>query len=83
MFTVYSKKVCPMCVKAKSLLTAKGIDFITIEIVEDNAGDDQINKVDFISKFPGIRVVPYILNENGDSFKTYNELENHLLQIVT
>lgn len=78
MFTVYSKQNCPMCVKAKALLTNKGQEFQVIEIVENNAGEGQINKMDFIDTFPGIRAVPYITKTDGSSYKTYAELHELL-----
>lgn len=78
MFTVYSKDNCPMCVKAKNLLTQKSQEFVVIQVVESNAGDGQINKLDFIDQFPGIRTVPYITKDDGSVYKTFAELSAHL-----
>lgn len=78
MYTVYSKTNCPMCDKAKSFLTNNKLEFQVIEIVENNAGEGQINKMDFIDKFPGIRAVPYITKTDGSAYKTFAELSNSL-----
>jgi glutaredoxin 3 len=32
---IYSKEVCPYCVKAKALLKRKGAEFTEIKIVDD------------------------------------------------
>jgi hypothetical protein len=55
-----------------------GQEFQVIEIVENNAGEGQINKMDFIDAFPGIRVVPYITKTDGSAYKTYAELHELL-----
>lgn len=67
-----------MCVKAKNLLTQKSQEFVVIQVVESNAGDGQINKLDFIDQFPGIRTVPYITKDDGSVYKTFAELSAHL-----
>lgn len=40
MITVYSKNNCPFCVKAKNLLTIKGVDFEEVKIDENPAARD-------------------------------------------
>jgi glutaredoxin len=74
----YNFKTREECVKAKALLTNKGQEFQVIEIVENNAGEGQINKMDFIDAFPGIRAVPYITKTDGSAYKTYAELHELL-----
>lgn len=51
---VYSKENCPFCVKAKTLLTIKKIDFTEIEIGKD------MTREDFVSLFPDQKTVPLI-----------------------
>ena len=38
MITIYTKTVCPYCVKAKNFLDMKGIEYETINIEEDREG---------------------------------------------
>ena len=38
MLTIYTKNVCPYCVKAKNYLNMKGIAYETINIEEDRDG---------------------------------------------
>ncbi len=52
---VYSKTNCPYCVKAKALLTAKGMIYTEVNVGED------IMKEDFTSLFPNVQTVPFIL----------------------
>jgi glutaredoxin len=40
MITVYSKNNCPFCVKAKNLLTIKGLDFEEVKIDENPVARD-------------------------------------------
>ena len=41
---VYSKEVCPYCVKAKALLKRKGAEFTEIKIVDDATKEEMIKK---------------------------------------
>ena len=69
--TIYSKKDCPWCVKAKRLCKEKHQSYTEILIGED------ISVENFKEKFPEVRGVPYILlNENV--IGGYLELENYL-----
>ncbi len=81
MYTVYSKDNCPMCDKAKSLLTSKQQDFQVVKIVADelatSTNESEIGRTAFMEKFPGIRVVPYIVF-GDETFKTFHELDKHL-----
>lgn len=52
---IYSKKDCPYCVKAKALLTAKGAIYTEVNVGED------IMREDFMSLFPNVQTVPFIL----------------------
>ena len=53
--TIYSKKVCPFCVKAKGLLKSKGVDFkeVSIETSEEN-------RAEMLAKSNGAMTVPQI-----------------------
>lgn len=41
---IYSKEVCPYCVKAKNLLNRKGAAFKEIKIADDVTKDEMIKK---------------------------------------
>jgi glutaredoxin 3 len=60
MLTVYSKKHCPFCDQAKSLLKNKGIEFSEVKIDEDDKAKEFI-----VSQ--GHRTVPQIYF-NGELF---------------
>jgi glutaredoxin 3 len=52
---IYTTKVCPYCVRAKSLLNAKDVDFIEHDLSTDDAGREALLK-----KTNGMRTVPQI-----------------------
>lgn len=54
---IYSKNDCPHCLKAKALLTAKGLTYTEVNVGED------IMREDFISLFPNVQTVPFIMIE--------------------
>lgn len=61
MKTVYTKDNCPACVTLKSSLVKSGEDFKEIKIGRD------ITREEFMDKFPTVRTVPYVLdNDKGD-----------------
>ncbi|MFM7558006.1 MAG: glutaredoxin 3 [Alphaproteobacteria bacterium] len=41
---VYSKDICPYCVKAKNLLQKKGVNFTEIKITTDEQKQEMIKK---------------------------------------
>ncbi len=41
---VYSKEVCPYCVRAKALLTRKGVVFTEIKITDEQKKEEMIKK---------------------------------------
>ena len=53
MLTIYTKNVCPYCVKAKNYLNMKGIAYETINIEEDGDGRNFLVE-------QGLRSVPQI-----------------------
>ncbi len=52
--TVYVTNYCPYCVKAKALLTKRGIEFDVVDVTNDQA------KRDWLVKASGMRTVPQI-----------------------
>lgn len=52
--TIYTTNYCPYCVRAKDLLTRKGVEFIEV-----NAEDDAVRDA-MITKAGGQRTVPQI-----------------------
>lgn len=51
---IYSKKVCPYCVRAKNLLNQKGVRF------EEILMDDKLDELDALKKKSGHMTVPII-----------------------
>lgn len=43
---IYSKDICPYCVKAKNLLQRKGVNFTEIKITTDEQKQEMIKKAD-------------------------------------
>lgn len=54
---VYSKDNCNYCSRAKALISAKGYTYQEMKIGE--GGD--IMKEDFVSLFPNVQTVPFII----------------------
>lgn len=78
MFTVYTKQNCSQCIMAKNLLSSKNIDFSTVEIDYGTPIDgEKISREDFMSKFPGVRELPMIV-ENDVAIGGYKSLVSHL-----
>jgi glutaredoxin 3 len=55
---IYTTKVCPYCVKAKGLLTRKGVEYIEVNV------DDDLAREQMIEKTGGTRSVPQIFVNN-------------------
>lgn len=68
---VYTKKDCPSCIKAKSLLNIKGIDFRESVIGED------ILREDFVATFPEVRTAPLIIVD-GVKIGGYEQLREYI-----
>ena len=68
---VYTKKDCPSCIKAKSLLNIKGIDFKESVIGED------ILREDFVATFPEVRTAPLIIVD-GVKIGGYEQLREYI-----
>lgn len=56
---LYSKKICPFCVRAKGLLKSKGVDITEISIEQDM---DQ--REEMLKKSNGAMTVPQIFIDN-------------------
>jgi glutaredoxin 3 len=52
---VYSTLFCPYCTRAKSLLEKKGVDYVTIDIIEDTSKRDEM-----VERSGGRQTVPQI-----------------------
>ena len=64
---MYTKKVCPYCVKAKGLLSSKGLEW------EEVSMEDPAIRESFMAEYPTVRTVPQIFI-NGDRIGGYDEL---------
>jgi glutaredoxin len=61
MKVVYTQANCPGCVTLKAQLAKAGEPFKEIKIGRD------ITREDFLSKFPAVRTVPYVVdNDKGE-----------------
>lgn len=69
--TIYSKDNCPYCVQAKRLLEEKGKEYTEINIGRD------IRRDDFMSLFPNVRSVPFIII-NGEEIGGFDKLTEWL-----
>jgi len=56
--TIYTTKVCPYCVRAKQLLTRKGIEY------QEISAEDEAVREAMIEKAGGRRTVPQIFINN-------------------
>ena len=52
---MYTTPICPYCVRAKALLTKKGVTWEEIDIFSDNGAREEM-----LSKSNGMRTVPQI-----------------------
>lgn len=68
---IYTKKDCSSCVKAKSLLNIRGIDFKESVIGED------ILREDFTATFPEVRTAPFIIID-GVKVGGFEQLREYL-----
>ncbi len=65
---VYSKRVCPYCVKAKALLQKKGVAFEEIDVEHDDA------KREWLVEATGQRTVPQIFVD-GRSLGGFTDID--------
>jgi glutaredoxin 3 len=71
MFTLYTKDNCPMCDKAKNLLTQQGISFTALKLGTD------ISREELLAKIPNARTMPQILKD-GQVIGGFTELKQML-----
>jgi glutaredoxin 3 len=71
MYTVYTKPDCPYCVKAKTLLKTKGLEY-----TEQKMGSD-VTREYILENFPTMRTMP-IITRNGELVGGYAQLEEAL-----
>lgn len=82
MHIIYSKDNCPSCVQAKQYFSLHGIEYREIKIVpEVTDSSNQIGRESFVQLYPGIRVVPYIVDPDNNLY--YKTLDEFKLQTVT
>lgn len=75
MLTVYSKDNCPNCVQCVNYLTEKNVDFKIVKIVaEVNDSDNEVDRVDFMQAHPQVRSVPYMIDDDGTTYRDLKEL---------
>jgi len=56
MITVFTTKTCSVCVMVKRYLDAKNVDYETVDVTDDQAKRDELNKM------TGYTTVPVITN---------------------
>jgi glutaredoxin 3 len=71
MILVYTKDNCPHCVKAKTLLQVRGLEYSEVVIGKD------ITREEFMEAFPNARTVPQIIFDNKN-IGGYEELVQKL-----
>ena len=64
---MYTKKVCPYCVKAKGLLSSKGLEG------EEVSMEDPAIRESFMAEYPTVRTVPQIFI-NGNRVGGFDDL---------
>lgn len=75
MLTVYSKDACPNCVNAIQYLEERNVPYKVIKIVGEVVDSEkEIDRMEFIQKYPSVRSAPYIVDEEGNSFANLNAL---------
>lgn len=76
MYTVYSKPMCPDCMKAKALLQMKKLEYVEIHL---DVGQEKIEGIHYITrdelkaKLPDAKVMPQILKD-GIPIGSYYDL---------
>lgn len=71
MIIVYTKDNCPYCIKSKTLLQSKGLEYTETKIGSD------ITREEFLDLFPNARTVPQIIF-NEELVGGYDELVKKL-----
>jgi len=82
-FTVYSKSGCPNCLKIKTLLKDKNINFIIVDC-DEYIIEDKTFFLLFINKLAKTQVTmfPMIFND-GLFIGSYNETKNYIDKLLS
>jgi glutaredoxin len=74
MFSVYTRNGCSFCEKAKNLLNQNNLQYVEYSIGKN------ILREEVLQKFPGIKMLPIIVDVNGTLVGGYEDLVTHLQQ---
>lgn len=74
MFSVYTRDGCSFCEKAKNLLNQNNLQYTEYSIGKN------ILREEVLQKFPGIKMLPIIVDVNGTLVGGYEDLVTHLQQ---
>lgn len=66
---IYTKESCPFCIRAKQLLSQKGVDFVEYNL------EDKPDELEALKKKTGWRTVPQIFIA-GELIGGFSELSN-------
>ena len=65
---IYSKEVCPYCVRAKALLIRKGAEFTEIKIADDKTREEMIKKSGGRMRVPQIFIGDFHVGGSDDLY---------------
>lgn len=74
MFSVYTRDGCSFCEKAKNLLNQNNLQYTEYSIGKN------ILREEVLQKFPGIKMLPIVVDVNGTLVGGYEDLVRHLQQ---
>lgn len=79
---VYSKPNCGACEQAKHLLKRAGVPFdvVNLDVGQDKtASEKYISRDNLLELFPGARMMPQIMAEDGTRIGSVAELSKYLM----
>lgn len=74
MFSIYTRDGCSFCEKAKNLLNQNNLQYTEYSIGKN------ILREEVLQKFPGIKMLPIVVDVNGTLVGGYEDLVRHLQQ---
>jgi glutaredoxin len=74
MITIYTRDGCSFCDKAKQIMNENNMKYTEMIIGEN------IQREEVIQKFPGIKLLPIIVNVDGTLLGGYDALVKHMQQ---
>lgn len=74
MFSIYTRDGCSFCEKAKNLLNQNNLQYNEYSIGKN------VLREEVIEKFPGIKMLPIIVDVDGTLLGGYEDLVKHLQQ---